>query len=292
VVVERDLSEGVRCRVFRDGEIAFVLGDREPSRDSDFQSWLYYGVRLMNAHLACLHAAAPPVFTADVVTPWKIMQVEFESGALTSMNPLDDVSVVSLNLARRPDSEPTVGVVDWRYFRVSPIVTTDTAERSLDLFRALLERPGRGAVLLRAELLVRAKVAFVENDFSGALTNAWTAAEGMLGDLLRAYLDKHKDRPSGMDEQGNPLKFINADRRTWLEGADMTVRHTMEFLSLLDLLPFDLYRGARRSSTARNGWLHLERQPTYDDAENAIRLSGRLFELLEGIPLHVLGTDA
>jgi hypothetical protein len=63
----------------------------------------------------------------------------------------------------------------------------------------------------------------------------------------------------------------------------------MEFLSLVDLLPFGLYRDARLSSKTRNDWLHLEKQPTYDDAERAIRLAGRLFELLEGVPLNVLG---
>jgi hypothetical protein len=41
-----------------------------------------------------------------------------------------------------------------------------------------------------------------------------------------------------------------------------------------------------------NDWLHLEKQPTAEDAESAIRLAGRLFELLEGVPLNVMGDDA
>ena len=269
--------------------VAFVLGDRAPSRSDDLDSWRYYGVRLMNAHLACLHTVASALFTADVVTPWNIMQVVFDGGDLTEMNPLDDLWTASLAMARNPNSRPTAGILDWRYFRVAPILDTDAAKQSFDLFAALLARPNRDAVLLRAELLVRAKVSFVENDFSGALTNAWTAAEGMLGDLLRAYLDENEDRASGKDEDGNLLKFINGERRKWLEGAEMTVRHTMEFLSLLDVLPLGLYRDARRSSKTRNDWLHLQKQPTYDDAEIAIRLAGRLFELLEGVPLNVLG---
>lgn len=288
VVADRDLSEGVRCRVFRDGEITFALGDRQPSNLTDFERWRVHGVRLINAHLACLHTAAPPFFTASVATPWKVMEVEFASGQLTSMQPLDDMSTVSLAMARR--SQPTVDVLDWRYFRLAPTVTIQTVERSLDLFDALLARPARDAVLLRAELLVRAKVALLENDFSGALTNAWTAAEGMLGGLLRRYLETERNRPSGDDEADKRLRFINNDRLNWLAGKDMTVRHTMEFLSLLGVLPFDLYRDARRSSTVRNLWLHGEKEPTYDDSEIAIRLAGSLFELLEGIALHVLGT--
>jgi hypothetical protein len=156
----------------------------------------------MNAHLACLHAAASTLFTADVVTPWNLMEVVFEGGELTAMHPLDDLWTISLATARNPSSRPTAGVPDWRYFRLAPILDTDAVERSFDLSATLLARPKRDAVLLRAELLVRAKIAFVENDFSGALTNAWTAAEGMLGDLLGAYVDQNEDRPSGKDEDG------------------------------------------------------------------------------------------
>jgi hypothetical protein len=59
----------------------------------------------------------------------------------------------------------------------------------------------------------------------------------------------------------------------------------MEFLSLIDRLPFDLYCAARECSTARNNWLHKAEPPSSEMAQTAIKAAGELFELLEGVPL-------
>jgi hypothetical protein len=137
-------------------------------------------------------------------------------------------------------------------------------------------------------MLLRAKEAFVDGDSSGALTNAWTASEGMLGDLLKHYLAKSEDRPAGEDAFGNRHKFIDKNRQDFLLGKEMTVRHTIEFLSLVGCLPFALYRDARACTKARNAWLHGETEPTFEDARTAIQAAGALFEMLEGVPLQVL----
>lgn len=82
-VVDRDLPRGIRARVFRDGMIAFALGDSDPTYRGDFLAWQQTLVRLMNAHLACLHASCPPpgVMLSSVVTIWSTLQVELETGA-------------------------------------------------------------------------------------------------------------------------------------------------------------------------------------------------------------------
>jgi hypothetical protein len=61
---------------------------------------------------------------------------------------------------------------------------------------------------------------------------------------------------------GNTLKFINGDRRKFFEESTMTARHTLEFLSLLDILPFELYRASTQCAKARNDWLHVQQEPS------------------------------
>lgn len=65
----------------------------------------------------------------------------------------------------------------------------------------------------------------------------------------------------------------------------MTIRHTIEFLSFLDLLPFALYRVAIRCEKARNNWLHKGVVPSDEVATQAIRACGQLFERVEGVSL-------
>ena len=287
--MEATLPHGIRARAFRDGMIAFVLGSAAPAYDDDFSAWLEAGVRLMNAHLACLSAAIgnPADSRCAVVTPWTAMQVKFETGSFTGMTDASTGGTMfALYDARR------VGPVmewDWRYDRARHLViTSEQMERSFELLHDLLGRTTRDEVLLRADLLLRAKAAHLDLDPSGALTNAWTAIEGMLGDLFGRYLDEHKDRPTG-DAQ---TVFINSDRRKFLEGADITSRHLAEFLSLVDRLPFNLYRVVLQSAKARNAWLHSETAPSFEQARDAIDAAGELFELLEGVPLALVTRSA
>ncbi len=285
LIAAAELPEGVRCRVFRDGMLAYEFGP-----EADFERWMSRGVRLMNAHLACLHAVLDPMFKSSIVTLWNTMQVEFESGTFIAMNARGDGgAALALYFARRPTSVFAADTADWRYSRVGQPISEASIQQSLALLDRLLDGPAREARLLRAELLVRAKVALADLDASGGLTNAWTAVEAMLGDLFRRYLDENADRPVGTDSAGNPLKFIAGSRRSFLGGRDVTVRHTLEFLSLVDRLSFAHYREALRCSKARNEWLHTGKEPAADIAYAAIRLAGELFEILHDVPLHVLG---
>jgi hypothetical protein len=151
---------------------------------------------------------------------------------------------------------------------------------------SMLARPDQDVVLLRAELLVRAKSATGDMDYAGALTSAWTAIEGMLGDHFGRFLNENADRALG-DRPSSGERFISSQRRRFLEGAEMTSRHLAEFLSLLDLLPFLLYRAILRCARARNNWLHAEKLPTHEDAVEALQAAAELFELVEGIPLRL-----
>ena len=65
----------------------------------------------------------------------------------------------------------------------------------------------------------------------------------------------------------------------------MTARHTVELLSLLDVLPFNLYKASTRCASARNAWLHKQEQPSPEIANVAVEALGELFELVEDVPL-------
>jgi hypothetical protein len=297
VIVEADLVHGIRARAFRDGMIAFALGPEGAAYETDFEAWEQSLVRLMNAHLACLQSTVPEpgLLWCSVVTVWSSMQVKFPAGTVTGAS-TGSAGLVALELynARTVLSAP----YDWRLFR-GPLraIPADAVEESFGMLSRLLDLPHKigeadlleRPALFRAELLQRAKSALLDMDTTGALTNAWTASEGMLGDMLNRYLDETKDRPAGHDAHGNKLAFMTSKRRGFFGSGLWTIRHTMEFLSLVDRLPFDLYREAHECSQARNNWMHYEKVPSPKVADMAIRVAGKLFELLEGVPLRMHG---
>jgi hypothetical protein len=294
-IVDRDLPRGIRACVFRDGMIALALGDSDPTYTGDFLAWQQTLVRLMNAHLACLHASCPPpgVMLSSVVTIWSTLQVELETGAFRGASTGNSGGFATdlYDLRRTAPTKP----FDQRILR-GPLIAVkpEWVEASFDLLSSLLDKRETGSPLLesplifRAELLQRAKVASLDNDQTGALTNAWIACEGMLGDLLRTFLDSIADR-NVEGGTGAARKFMNSKRREFFGRGEWTIRHTVELLSIVDVLPFHLYHEALDGAKARNNWVHYETVPPSDAALKAIRLAGELFGLLEGIDLRVLG---
>jgi len=297
VVLTAELPNGIRVRVFRDGMIAFYMGDATPNFNDtspalgeSFQAWHEGVTRLANAHLACLATVIPFPTTgpSGIVTTWSVIQVDFDSGRFeAASHPTMGGALMALYDARR------AGPFDWRFYRGrSLILTEEHLKRSFDLLGGLLDRPSREITLLRAEMLFRATSGLAHMDQAGALTNAWGVIEGLLGDLLRRYLDENADRPADQDTPGNTPKFINGERRKFFEGSDMTARHTLELLSLLEILPFELYRASTQCSKARNDWLHKQQEPSGEIAQIAVRTAGELFALVEGVPLYVLPAAA
>jgi len=297
VIATADMPDGIRVRAFRDGMIAFHLGDAtptfnaaDPGAGEAFLAWHEKAVRIANAHLACLAATLryPLLAPSGIASPWSVMQVDFESGKFRAMS---DHTCGGTQIALYSAREPPVTGFDWRFYRGRG-VTRDHIEKSLGLLRMLLERPDQERALQRAEMLHRASSALVQRDMAWALVNAWTASEGLIGDLLKRYLAKTERRDAGIDASGNRRCFMGTKRKAWLTGSFMTVRHRMEFLSLVDELPYELYLVCRECAKARNDWVHNEIQPSNDVAYRSLAALGRLFELVEGVPLRVLWEDA
>jgi hypothetical protein len=213
------------------------------------------------------------------------MLVDFESGESHASNELlTGGTRLALLMARNER------VSDWRAYRET-VVSNEQIERSFELLGALLDRDSDAAVL-RAGMLFRATSAFMHRDWTGALMNAWIATEGLLGDLLKRYVDEQRDREPGEDAFGNTHQFIESGRRRFLLGSEMTVRHTIEFLSLLGTLPFELYLACTQCAKARNAWAHSEANPSSEVAVLAIKTLGEMFELVEDVPLHVFAKES
>jgi hypothetical protein len=292
IVTTVELTGGISVRVFRDGMVAFSLGDATPRWDEGalptngtFHNWLEKGVRLANAHLACLAAVikSPLMVPSNVATLWSILQVDFESGKFRGATEYTTGGTrVALWSARQGGN-----LDDWRFFRGRPLVTTEQIEQSLQLLDSLLGRPDETTALLRAEMLFRATSALVHRDLTGALMNAWTASEALLGDLFSRYLQEQCGCESAQDFLGNTHDFMERGRKAWLTGTDVTVRHTMEFLSLLGVLPLRPYLAARHCSTARNNWVHKGKEPSPETAWLAVWTLGELLESVEGVSLQV-----
>jgi hypothetical protein len=296
VVATASLPGGVRVRAFRDGMVAFAMGDATPAFEDPramgtdaLVEWHDSAVRLANAHIACLAAVrkTPYDTPSDVASLWSVMQVDFESGEFHASNErMTGGTRVALWTARR---EP---VFDWRAYRGRSLITKQEIERSFDLLSDLLDRLSNDAVVLRAGMLARALNALNHRDWTGALMSAWIATEGMLGDLFRRYLDQQKGREQAKDVYGNDHQFIEQKRRGWLLGSDMTVRHTVEALSLLDELPFETYLACTACAKARNDWAHYETEPKPEIAALAVHALGEMFQLVEGVPLRVFPEES
>jgi hypothetical protein len=293
LIVETDLPGGLRARAFRDGMLAYdftAWGGHDPNDPRTAFDMHTRRVQLINAHLACLQASMKVRTPMAIASTENVAGVSYDGEGPHKAGDLlilgggaDAGAVLELHLARPNGPHPSG--LDYRFSRLLPIIEEDEIRRSYTLLAELLESDQADVALLRAELLVRSQSALAVADAGGALIYAWTAIEGLLGDLLSRYLDDVQDRDAGLDATGNKLRFINGKRREDLEGANVTAWHMTEMLSLADRLPFELYRTINTCRQARNGWLHHERQVSEEDAAAAIRAAQQLFTLVEGVDL-------
>ena len=278
--------------------IVFSEGPDDPHNHDDFSGWRHTLVRLMNAHLACLWTVVDaPYAWSSVVTVGDVLQVRFGDAHSMVASPGTQSATLAIQLfsARLMPEEERA---DWRFDRPSLLITGEQMEASFDLLGRLLDHaapsdkntaPLTRPALLHAELLHSARIALAEGDSSGALVNAWIACEALLGDLLARYLDEVSSRDGGVDESGNRCAFMGSSRRGFFErDASWSIRHTVELLSLLDIIPFALYRKVHQCAKARNNWLHVQQEPDRGVPQDAIRAAGHLFSLVYDVPFELI----
>jgi hypothetical protein len=285
-VFESGLAPGVDMRAYRDGMLVFRMGDwgkpsEEEHHEDSFDAEVAHQarwVRLMNAHLACLHTAwsalHEKILTTSIVRPGRLMAVDF-NGEFGSSPDHIATALYNARLAPQEDED------DWRWDRSLGTIGPDVLQLAADLLSQILAQQRQASSLLRTELLYRGVVAFQEFDASAALVHAWTTIEGLLGDEFMDYLVDQEVRPDGEDGS----KFMNRERRDFLTGSGVNSRVTAEMLSLADRIPYDLYRDVLASAKARNRWLHRAEPVAPSSAAAAIHTATALFREVEGIDL-------
>lgn len=265
-------------RACRDGMFLFDFADwGEPpaetvSAPDDFEAEAAYQVRcvrLMNAHSACLATASNWIQSPTVVTPGRLLRMNFETGDFIGAGgPGSDFEIWKSRMGEFHRA-------DERIMR-GTIVTTAELREAADGLIKLMNLSDQHVALLRAELILRSGASYADYDSNAALVFAWIVAESVLGELLNQYLNEVGDRPV---EEG---KFMPRDRRDFILGSEMTARHTAELLSLADRLPFGLYKAVRASAKARNDWLHYQNEITEAQAARALTAAQELFTLVRG----------
>lgn len=286
VVFESSLPGGLRMKACRDGMVAWdftawggnpslrpLIGeggkiDPEPVINTQVRC-----LRLMNAHLACLHRSVPnSLESPQALSPNHFLKIRFSDCDWLVGN-VDDPGGYLLALTRK---RPDVIGVKLREHR--PVLSTESLEAADSLLRQLLRLESSEMALLRVESIYRSVVAYCSFDHAAALVNAFVAIEGLLGDLLARHLNEH-------DQNGAPR--VDNERRKYLEGSAVNSRITAEILSLAGVLPQDLYRGIRACAKARNRWMHDAAPDTTGslDGERAIRVASGMFFLVEGVDI-------
>jgi hypothetical protein len=133
------------------------------------------------------------------------------------------------------------------------------------------------------DLLMRAAVLYQDSNFSVCLEMAWTATEHLVDRLWTSFIEANRSR----EVSGKTVPFINADRRTRLEGRDYSASVVIEILSLEDLIPWNLYGDLTRVRIARNKWLHSMQIVDSETASLAMWTAERMLAQVEGIELYI-----
>jgi hypothetical protein len=290
VVAEANLPRGLQVRAYRDGMFLFDFSKWAPmpSRDpsgppglfEDLSEVVLRRVALLNAHLVCFHAAVAqhqePGLGVNALSPSLILPTSFEAPEGVG---LPDGRIAHIYTARY-GSTYAPGLPYRADPRVSMRMTVESpaVEGSFSRLSEILSSPDSERVITLLDLLARSGSAYSAHDFNVCLVIAWTVCESLLQELWDRYLREKREDADG-------TVVINADRRDFLAGAEVTARITSEFLSLLGELPFDLYQVLNSARQARNKWVHELRPVPYTVAAEAMTAAERMLKLVHDIEI-------
>jgi hypothetical protein len=277
--IERtELPERITAFCFRIGLFAFNLarwppGAPAPRDPATAQERVRWRSALMNTHLACLYTASKrrgASLMPMLVTPNDIVHVH-NNGVVSASGML-----AITGLLRTPSvAEPS----DWRLSR-STVISTNVIRESYNVLASILDTAPGHEILPLIDLALRAAVAHMGKTFDAALIQAWGVVERILTDKWDRYLGDNRTREALGEEV-----FINAERKEFLSGRDFTISIVIEALSLLDVIPFEMYRRLGPVRKARNRWMHELRPITVNDSFQALQLAFDLLRFAYGIDL-------
>jgi hypothetical protein len=116
--------------------------------------------------------------------------------------------------------------------------------------------------------------------FDASLIQSWAAIERRLTDVWDRYIAQNRERRV----DGKVETFINA-KRTLTGGRDFTISIVSEILSLLDLIPSDLYQRLAPVRRARNDWMHALTPVSGSASAQSLHVAFDLLRAVDGIDL-------
>lgn len=281
------LPSGIRVRCFRNGLFTFDLRGWTPGAPTsgdeadDFETMterIRWRSALLNAHLACLFTAWKRVDsktrTPMVVTPAQLITVQEDLGmSVTNAPEIGELLRVDWTSLSEPPSS------DWRLER-SEIVSRQAVDDSFALLEALLQRPD-GQYLTLADLALRSVAAHQAQNFDASLIQSWAITEKLLTSLWEGYLEDNRER----EVDGRLVTFINRERRDVLTGRDLPISMLSEILSLLDLLPYEMFTRLKPIRQARNNWIHSLKPITGSQSAASADMALDLLRFVHGVDL-------
>jgi hypothetical protein len=283
-VYRASLAVGIRGKVLREGMFIFDFSDWVPGCFPPDSSQLGFDgaaavilqrAAVLNAHLVCLHTALSRgqnfVLPKMVVSPLDLI----------SLRSLDDTELSVGESAAAVLAAARYGPTHAR-FRVI-VIEINTVHESFQLLDTILQHETPYALLI-ADLYARACKAYEDHNYGLCLVTAWAIIEKLLQQIWTRYVEANRQR----EIDGAEEIFINKDRRKRLtEGRDFTASMISEILSLMDYLPFELYRELSTVRQARNNWIHSLEPVSRGDAERSVRVTEQMLKLVDGINLEV-----
>lgn len=255
-IARAELTSGITAWCFRNGLFAFDLtewplgapgwADAETVRERD-----RWRTHLVNTHLACLYTASKrrgPTLHPMLVNPDDLIHLHspdtFSAGGMVATT-----QVLRANWTTNSGPPPKD---DWRLLR-GTTVDLDAITQSYDQLDEILSTGNADQLLPVVDVALRGSVAHYAKAWDAALIQSWAAIERLLTGIWETYIAENRERV----RDGERKVFINADRKDQLlKGRDYTISVVSEILSLLDVLPDEIYRRLKPIRQARNGWMH------------------------------------
>ncbi len=218
---------------------------------------------LCNIHLACLYTT--------------LTQHDRKIKATQILGPNDLLSLDKRNV----ENIARAAIVPRRS---REIMWSMSLRDSVQLLDDLLQR-NDADLLAVIDLYAHSIHALDDHNYGLAVSLAWTVTEKLLLKMWHAYVDTNRQRTIG----GVQVPFINEERKKVLlaKGGSYTASVKSEILSLLDVLPFDIYGDMKTVRQGRNDWMHSLKPATLKTARQAVDVARRMLAHVEGIDLLV-----
>jgi hypothetical protein len=295
-IFNESFANGVQMRVSREGlflydfsswpEAVMPSGDRPPAFEG-IASVQLKRCAFMSSFLACLYTSLSSVQSTVIpkmaISPSDLVLAQTLDGPNMSSS---DFRVMSLLMSRYVSTYPAGFPlqVDWRLGFRHTVIDRLTLEQGVAIFDEILAHGGGNHGLITiSDIYTRACTYFEEHNYPLCLINAWAICEVLLQARWVSYVEANQDR--AIDT--STARFISQERKRRLTSSrDYTASVILETLSLLDQIPFDLYKKLDKARSTRNGWIHELRPVRADDARATIEAAESLFSSDFGVVLH------